>query len=244
MKKILIVIAILILLSISLFSDEIRNDKINLIGEAEMSIINDQAHLDFTVEGFGSTLREAVENAKKKVTNISKELFQIGVQRDDLSTLDFFSGNNYKNKKFLSTKKDYRTEITTKISTDSLNILEEIILTLSDNKVENISNVNFTLSNYNEYKKECRELALKNAKEKADQISKELNITINGVYFVEELNENYEPFVDMDLVEFSGVRAGAFMTYEDSPINTNYRTFYSSKVTIKSIISVIFLFEN
>ena len=152
MKKILVVIVIL--LSISLFSEEIRKNKINLIGQAELSITNDQAHLDFTVEGFGSTLREAVENAKYKITNISKDLFQVGIKEDDLTTLDFFSGSNYVNKPFLSTKKDYRAEISTKISTDSLSILGEVILTLSDNEVKDISNVNFTLSDYDKYKKE------------------------------------------------------------------------------------------
>lgn len=238
MKKILVVIVIL--LSISLFSEEIRKNKINLIGQADLSITNDQAHLDFTVEGFGSTLREAVENAKYKITNISKDLFQVGIKEDDLTTLDFFSGSNYVNKPFLSAKKDYRAEISTKISTDSLNILGEVILTLSDNEVKDISNVNFTLSDYDRYKKECRELALKNAKAKADQISKELNINITGVYYVQELDVGYELEIDMDM----DVQTGGFTSNFGRTKNSNYTSFYSSKIKISSTVSVVFEFEN
>ena len=167
--------------------------------------------------------------------------------------LDYLVGYSLKLNQiqFLSSKKDFRTKITTKMVIDSLEILEEIILTLSDNEVEIISNIYFTLSNYEKYKKECRELALKNAKEKADQISKELNIKITGIYFVEELNGDYNSIIDMNDIEFTNVMNGGFTAdYGNSPLslfktsNQSYSALYSSKVTIKSIVSVIFLFEN
>jgi uncharacterized protein YggE len=180
MRKMLIVI--FILFSISLFSDEIKNNKINIVGKSELNIMTDQAHIEFTVEGFGSTLRQAVDTAKEKVANVSKDLLVIGVKEDNLSTMDFYSGNNFRSKQFLSSKKDFRTEITTKIVVDSLDILEEIILTLSDNEIKDIADINFTLSNYDEYKNKCRELALINAKEKVEQISKELNVKITGIF--------------------------------------------------------------
>lgn len=247
MRKLIVVIALMF--SISLFCNEIFENKINVIGNAELKITADGANLNFTVKGYGPTLRKAVEVAKETVNEVLNDLLIIGIDKKDLSTLDFYSGHNYGRKPFLKSKKDYRTDITTNIVIDSLEILEEIILTLSDNKIENISNVKFTLKDHEKYKKECRGLALQNAKEKAEQIAKELNTKIIGIYYVEELNSKESKNVAWMDVMTGGLAAeygkpsNAYVTYQDDSINS-YDSLFSGKIKISSFVSVIFILEN
>ncbi len=75
-----------------------------VFGESNVKELADQAHISFTVEEFGSSLRQAVEKCQNKVAAISKELFAGGLKEDKLRTSIFHCGVNYGKKAFLSKK--------------------------------------------------------------------------------------------------------------------------------------------
>lgn len=112
MKRALFLIAISSLIYVlPISAQEIIVDnthKLFVSGTAEIKAPADQASFSFSVAGYGETLRKAVGNANKKISDISKKLFTIGVKEKNLNTSRFYSGENEDGKAFLSSSKDFK----------------------------------------------------------------------------------------------------------------------------------------
>ena len=84
----------------------------------------------------------------------------------------------------MSSSEDYLTKINISVIVDSLDLLEEIILALSEEDVEEISNIKFSLKDYTHYKEKVRKMAINNAKEKAKKIANEFGVKIKKVIYI------------------------------------------------------------
>ena len=190
MKK-LCLIAAAILLSTFVYGQENQSKQISVYGKAEIEVPADQASFSFAVNGFGSNLRAAVEQAKNKIKDVSVKLKKIGLKESSFATSYFYSGENFEGKAFLSSTKDYKAAITVIITVDSLQLLEEAILCLSESSVENISSITFSLKKFEAVKEKARLQALENAKKKVRQMAENLNIKLGAVKNCEELDNYY-----------------------------------------------------
>ncbi|MGH7597580.1 MAG: SIMPL domain-containing protein [bacterium] len=166
---------------------EIKSHQIIVYGNAEVKATANQAELNFSIKGFGSSLRIAVDNAQKQVAETTKRLFDLGLKKGNLNTSHFHSGENYSNKAFLSSKKDYQAIITTFVTVDSLDLLEPVIFALSENGVEHISSIGFSLKDDTALETSARKQAITNAKQKAEEMAKHLALELGDVIHIEEL---------------------------------------------------------
>jgi len=66
------------------------------------------------------------------------------------------------------------------ITIDSLKLLESTVIIISEHKVNNLSNINFELKNDEEVKLQARDVAVKNAVEKAKIFAANLNIELGA----------------------------------------------------------------
>lgn len=172
------------------FNDEKR---VVVNGEIETMVPADNATFTFEVSGKGSTLSEAVRIVKNKVALISKNLFDIGLQKKNLRTSFFDSRENFGNKSFWSSKDDFKAQMEVLISIDSLELLEPAILKVSEFKPDKISKIQFSLINYENLKITALEAAVNKAKEKAHLLSKNMNTKLGNVLFIEESINNISP---------------------------------------------------
>jgi hypothetical protein len=74
--------------------------------------------------------------------------------KDDASTSFFQSSENYGDKAFLSSIKDYPAVMTISGVADSLPMLEPIIIVISEGDVEGILDLSFELTNYFKLRKQ------------------------------------------------------------------------------------------
>ena len=80
---------------------------------------------------------------------------------------------------------------------DSLPNLEDIIIGLTENGIESISNINYSLKNSDKYKALSKEEAINDAQKKAKQIADKFGVTLKKVLYIEEsgFSQNYpNPF--------------------------------------------------
>ena len=77
--------------------------------------------------------------------------------------------------------------MTVAITTDSLELLEPVVVVLSENNVERISSISFDLINYSDLRKRGLREAILKAREKAELVSKELGLVCGDVASVEEI---------------------------------------------------------
>ena len=218
-------------ISISFSQDSLGNF-IHTYGRVEMLVPADFASLSFSVSENGSSLREAVEKSKKKVSFITTSLFQLGVKKDNLSTSRFFSGENFGGKSFFSSKNDYKTEITTFIKVDSLEILEEIILTLSDHKPDNISDIFFELDNPETYKMQALENAIKKAKEKANILARVMEVKLTKPIEIIEKNITSNNSKMSNLVIRGGLANPFNSVYQIEDVNKSGELLFREKIKI------------
>lgn len=185
-------------------SNETRQNTITVLGSVELREVADEASFNFTIKGVGENLREAVEDAESKTKLLTDKLIFTGIKRKNISTSDFVSGENYGDKAFLSSKRDYRAIIVTQIKTDSLELIKDILFVVSEAKVEDISKITFSFKDELGLRRRARIEAGLKAKEKAEDIAKALGVTVGEVLSIEEIqikqpekNNRYNRYVQL-----------------------------------------------
>ena len=190
MKRIILIICLLFGTSIA-YAQNPDLRYINVAAEVEVTAKADRAIFSFTIEGTGSTLRMAIDDAKKRVSSITDGLMQIGLTEKNFSTSHFGSGETKGKKAFIFSKTGYKTSITVTVNIDNLNLLEEAILYLGDVKPDDISGIDFILHDYEQIKINALEKAITKAKQKADLIAKIMGAELGElIYFKENTHAN------------------------------------------------------
>ena len=187
MKKTFVVL--LFFISQTLFSQQTESkvNQISVQGTVELKEMADQATLSFSVKGVGASLRQAVEKADKNTKVITDKLIVLGVKEKNISTSSFYSGENYGDKAFLSSSRDYQANITTIIKIDSLKLLQPVLFAISESDVQNLSQITFSLKDEVGFRRRARIEAALKAKEKAEDMTKALNISLGKVISKDEV---------------------------------------------------------
>jgi uncharacterized protein YggE len=158
-----------------------------VLGSAEIIIEADQAELNFLVEGYGSKLEQAVIQAQNQVLKVREALVATGVPTEAVSVARFSAGENWFSRSSWSSKKDFRAAIGITVVIDELLRLQPVLYTLSDSKIESMSDIVFSSKNEADTKSKARDLALKKAGEKAAEMSATIGARIVRVTGIEEL---------------------------------------------------------
>ena len=254
MKKYFLHIVLIIFISNIVLAQQIdvKQNQITVIGGVELKEIADEASFYFTIKGVGESLREAVTDAEMKTKDITQKLSQLGIKRNNISTSDFVSGENYGDKAFLSSSRDYRAIIVTLIKTDSLDLLKPAIFSISESNVENISSITFSYKDELALRRRARIEAGLKAKEKAEDIGNSLGINIGKVLVVEEIqptqtmmNQNQKYFLlrQANLNPFNPVTNNNLYSGETVIDESIGSGFFAQTVSITSQVKVTFAIE-
>jgi uncharacterized protein YggE len=172
----------------------------------------DRATVTLALEGSGASLREAVADAQRKVTDVTDALRRLGLPESAFATSRFTGYDG--GRPFLFARREYESSIALTITVDELGLLEAVVLTLSESPVERISGLHFALRDLDPLRRAAREQALADAESKAAEMAARLGLVLGSVIGVEEeptvrQNPNVSYHVD-------GVRIAeqVFATYE------------------------------
>jgi len=246
MKKTFVVL--LFFISQTLFSQQTESkvNQISVQGTVELKEMADQATLSFSVKGVGASLRQAVEKADRNTKVIIDKLIVLGVKEKNISTSSFYSGENYGDKAFLSSSRDYQANITTIIKIDSLKLLQPVLFAISEADVQNLSQITFSLKDEVGFRRRARIEAALKAKEKAEDITKALNIALGKVISIDEVqptqslqsplmlrNGRSNPFNPVSYVTDIGLQAGVV----DESKGTG---FFAQTISITSQVYITF----
>lgn len=187
----LAILLIAILCASLLFAEEKANEilfpdhHLCLEATGEVVVKADKAIFSFSTTAYGSSLREAVSRAKTKVAELSTALKGLGVDESSLSTASFTSGKNL-DAPFLTDKKDFSASLSTTVSLKDLSKLDEVILLLTDQKVEHLSHINYTLDDFSKYRQQARQISLNRIAEQRDTIQNTLGVKVTDVLLIDE----------------------------------------------------------
>ncbi len=170
-RLITISVVFCLLLSVSVIADEKTECKPNTLtvsGKIKVTAKADKATISFTITGEGKSLEKAFGRVRAKMDSVATRLIAIGIDKNELSTSFFHTGENFGDKAFLSSKRDFKTSTSTTLTTNKLELLEDVIIVLSESKVENISGIKFELDNYEQIRLDALRDATSKAREKAE----------------------------------------------------------------------------
>lgn len=159
---------------------------------AERRVLADRAEFTFTVQGLGSTMGLAVEASTRATDSIVGKLIALGISKDRISTRHFTSGENQGDKAFLSSSRDFKARITTRVTVDSLPLLASAITLVSEADVEEVSSINFSLQDEALLLRDIRKEAARTARQKAEDIVGELGAKVGRLLYADEsLNSGF-----------------------------------------------------
>ena len=165
----------------------VQTNRLVVYGEGAVDSPANRAQTSFTVVGLGSSIRDAMGAARGKLAAIAKKLFSLGLTDKNLLTSNFYSGDNPQGRAFLSSSKDFRTQLDVLITIDSLNWIDDVIVVLAGSEVERLSNISFSLKSDSLLRVEARERAVSNALEKARIMASQLGTQLGRVLYLEEI---------------------------------------------------------
>lgn len=176
-------LAVLLLLpAVAIAQDEGRT--ISVYGTGYVEGEADRAMVSLALEGTGSSLSEAVEDAQADVAEITEALRSIGLSETAFAT-SRFSGYDG-GRPFLFAKREFKTSIVLTITVDDLDLLDAVVLTLSESPVERIMGITFSLRDLDALRRSAREDALAEAQAKATTMAGQLGLAVGRVLEIEE----------------------------------------------------------
>jgi uncharacterized protein YggE len=228
-------------------AQEIKDNKLTVYGKVRVFAKADRATIGFEIKGVGNSLNAAFENARLKMGSIATQLFGIGLTKDNLSTSFFRNEENFGDKAFLSSKKDYRAIMTVTITTDKMELLEPITVVLSMSEIEQIKNVSFDLINYSQLRLDAFQKAIAAAREKARVVSAQLGIECSDVLECEEMpgteiQRQSDLYRNMDYTPFNqSVVIGARRGFDFSTTSTSISP---EELQFDSEVRIVFAIKN
>lgn len=180
------VVAIGMMMTAPLSAKDSTEAMIEVSATAERRVMADRAEFTFTVQGLGPSLGQAVESATRATDSIVTKLIALGIGKGRISTQHFTSGENRGDKAFLSSSRDYKARITTRITVDSLPLLASAVALVSEADVDDVGSIDFSLRDETSLLRELRKEAARTARQKAEDITSELGAKIGRVLFADE----------------------------------------------------------
>jgi uncharacterized protein len=161
----------------------------------KITIVPDLVILSLGIESQDTSVATAQENASVAMDKVIKALKDQGIEEKDIQTQYFnitqvTRWDNYAEK---STISGYRVTNTVTVKLHAVektgNIIDAVVVAGGD--LTRINNINFTLENPSPSYKNARDLAIKYAKEKAQQMADGAGVKLGDVTYITENSNTY-----------------------------------------------------
>lgn len=161
---------------------------INVVGEGEVFAVPDIASFTFTVSADAKTVTEAQEEVTGKMDTILDEVKNLGVEERDIKTTDYsvyprYTYNQAPCTQFScppsrQTLDGYTASHNVTVKVRKTDDAGKILAAAGEKGATGMSNISFTIDDPEALLDEAREKAIKNAREKAEQLSDDLDVKL------------------------------------------------------------------
>jgi uncharacterized protein YggE len=190
MKKIILVLAVFISCT-QLASAQNQIPQITVNAEGKIKIVPDQVFISVSVETSGIKASDVKKDNDKSVDKVLSFIKKMNLPVSDYTTQQVSLNQRYD---YENKKKEYEASQTITILLKDLSKYEDLMEGIVEVGVNQIDNVEFKSSKMAGYLIEARKLAIKNAKQKAnDYISELPGQKVGKVISINEMESNFYP---------------------------------------------------
>lgn len=230
MKKIILLLAVFV--SCTQFATaQNQPPQITVFAEGKIKIVPDQVFISVSVETSGIKASEVKKENDKSVDKVISFIKKMNLPASDYTTQQVSLDQRYDYTD--GQKKEYEASQTITILLKDLSKYEDLMEGIVEVGVNRIDNVEFTSSKMSSYLIEARKLAIKNAKQKAnDYISELPGQKVGKVISINEMESNFYP-----------VAVANYKVDAVASIDASRETLAIGELEVQSNVTVSFLLE-
>lgn len=221
-----------LLSSIGNNSKSSQNETITVSGIGELYATPDIALIDFAVVTESKTVDLAMSENTQKMNNIINALKnEMRIDEKDIKTTRFNINPRYEwqdktNKRVLA---GYEVSQIVNVKIRDLDTVGETIQKATELGANDVSDLIFTFDNDKELKEKARNIAIKNAKEKAKSLEKELGVKMTKIVDFSESGYTPSPVRYNSMKQMEGAASSALIESGQNKITSNVSITYIIK---------------
>jgi uncharacterized protein YggE len=176
---------------------------ISVSGEGELVVKPDIATASFTIRESAKTVPEAQKASEAKITSALKELETLGVDKKDIKTNSYTVNPKYETQMIQcvaypcpsgkTTIVGYEVTQSVTVKIRKIDQAGEVFGILGKVNITEISGPDFTVEDIEKAQAEAKELAIKDAREKARATAESLGVSLGAIVSFGEDNGGYYP---------------------------------------------------
>lgn len=172
-----------------------QKNSITIYGEGKVEAKPDIGQISLSVLSQAKTATAAQKDNTEKMNQIIKAMKDLSIEEKYLKTTNYNIYPQYQYIKGKSIIIGYEVNQTLEVKIKELNKVSDILAKAAELGANQIGSLSFTFENPEGLKAEARQLAIKNAKEKADALAKDLEVKlVRIITFSESSSEPLPPF--------------------------------------------------
>ena len=189
MKKVFLIL-ILLIVSISQAQEVKPIPQISVSGEGKVKVVPDQAFISVTVETKGKNATSVKKQNDETIEKVIQFIKKIKLPKEDVQTKRISLNPQYDYEK---KKHNYNATQTLEILLKDLAQYDALMEGLVDAGINRINTVEFKTSQLTQYQSEARKLAMKEAKQKAEDYVSVLAQKIGKALTISDNSQAYYP---------------------------------------------------
>ncbi len=211
-----------------------KTDLFTVSGEGKVTVIPDTGIVSLGVNLTRPTVKAAQSEVNSIINNVSAETKKLGVDAKDIKTAGYSVYPEYDYRSNPNRITGYRVAVSITVRVRNLEKINEVIDTATANGVNTVNGINLTVDDdrQKELLQEARELAVKEAKTKAQSLARAAGLSLGRIVNVQE-SGGYtpRPMYAFSKVAEAGMGGGADTQIEpgSTDISTTVTLFYETK---------------
>jgi len=207
-----------------------KSTELAVVGEGKVEVSPDTAYVDAGITVDNRTTVKEVQDTINTINNkIINALRDIGIEKADIKTSNYSVYPNYKYENNINTINGYNGNATVEIKVRNTQMVSQVIESVTNSGANQIQGVRFTIDKPEVFREEARNKAIKNAKEQAEKMAKNLGIKLGKIVNIIESSTN-QPVALYDKTYSEGIGGGgAPIIEEGTQTVTSVVTLYFEK---------------
>lgn len=186
-----------------------KSSEMAVVGEGKVEVTPDTAYID---AGITVDKASSVDEAQKKINEINNKIISslkvIGIEKADIKTSNYSINPNYIYKNNENRIDGYNGNVTIEIKVRDPQMASKVIETVVTAGANQIQGSRFVVDKPELYREEARNAAIKNAKDQAEKMAKNLGIKLGKITNIVESQPDQSVYYKTMMVEGIGAGGG------------------------------------
>jgi uncharacterized protein YggE len=161
---------------------ETQYKQISVVGTGTVTVVPDVVYVQFGVETVGKTANEALQKNAQIFENVKAAIIKAGVADKDIQTVQFNTFPIYDDQKLTG----YRVQNMVRVTYRDIKNVGNLLDQLSAAGVNRVDSLSFHTEKMDEYEIKALDLAVQDARTKAEVLANAAGVRIKGVLAVTE----------------------------------------------------------